>query len=58
MMKCDSVKINLLKTSVPWVGGWLGREVLLDKSCFNLKEDSNSSDKMSQTQVLIVTGMA
>ena len=46
MMKGDSVKIKLSKTSAPWVGGWLGREVLLDESCFNLREYFESSDKM------------
>ena len=58
MLIGDSVKIKLLKTSAPWVGRRLGREVLLDKRCFNLREHFESSDKMKQSQVLIVTGMA
>ena len=58
MMIGDSVKIKLSNTSAPWVGGWLGGEVLLDECCFNLKELSESSDKMTSSQVLIVTGVA
>ena len=57
MMIGDSVKMKLSKTFTPWVGRWLGREVLLDERCFNLKEDSKLSDNMTKTSVLIVTGM-
>ena len=46
MMIGDSVKIKLLKTSAPWVGRRLGREVLLDERCFNLREHFESNDKM------------